>query len=118
MIDKKYIIIATNPTSKSEHTEEDSMLFLAKDEAVPGMLSAYIDICASLGANQEHLESLRQMRNRVIKYQIDNGSKVPDTLPGSEAERCLSGSVEDGSILPCQEEPTQETHSDAAPIEP
>ena len=39
-IDWKYKIQAVNPCSKNTHDENDSILFLAKDKAVPAMLRA------------------------------------------------------------------------------
>ena len=37
-IDRKYTILAVNPSSGREHTEEDSVLFLPKDRAFLAIL--------------------------------------------------------------------------------
>lgn len=66
-IDRKYKIAATNPCSGSHHDETDSMLFLAKDRAVPAMLHAYRAECARLGANPAHLESITLLIGMAAK---------------------------------------------------
>ncbi len=78
-IDRKYHIEASNPTSGSHHTEQDSILFLAKDAAVPDMLDAYSQKCIELGCSAHHLKSVELLRERVVKYQAEQGSKTADT---------------------------------------
>jgi len=90
-IDRKYKIQAVNPVSLKTHTEHDAVLFLAKDKALPDTISFYIDKCISLGANPEHIQSLELLYKRVVDYQLNVESKVPDTnLPG-EIARCING---------------------------
>lgn len=90
-IDRKYKIAATNPCSGSHHDETDSMLFLAKDRAVPAMLHAYRAECARLGANPAHLESITLLIGRVEAYQRDVAANVPDTDLPCEIRRCVDG---------------------------
>lgn len=90
-IDWKYKIQAVNPCSKNTHDENDSILFLAKDKAVPAMLRTYREECKRLGANPAHLESIALLIDRVEEYQHDTASKVPDTDLPCEIARCLSG---------------------------
>lgn len=90
-IDWKYEIQAINPCSKNTHDQNDSILFLAKDKAVPAMLRAYHEECRKLGANPAHLEAIELLHNRVEAYQCDIESKVPDTDLPCEIRRCVDG---------------------------
>lgn len=90
-IDRKYKIQATNPCSGSTHDETDSILFLAKDRAVPAMLRAYCEECARLGSNPAHIESISLLIDRVEEYQRENTSKIPDTDLPCEIARCIDG---------------------------
>ena len=90
-IDWKYKITAINPCSKSTHDENDSILFLAKDKAVPAMLRAYLAECERLGTNPAHLEAVALMLGRVEVYQRDIEAKVPDTDLPCEIDRCVNG---------------------------
>lgn len=90
-IDRKYRIAAVNPCSGNTHDESDSMLFLAKDKAVPAMLRTYRDESARLGANPAHIESIGLLIERVEQYQRDIEAKVPDTDLPCEIRRCVNG---------------------------
>ena len=90
-IDWKYKIHAINPCSKNEHTEEDSILFLAKDRAVPVMLRAYLSECERLKVNQAHLDTVQLLIKRVDDYQRDVNVKTPDTDLPCEIDRCVRG---------------------------
>ena len=90
-IDWKYKISAINPCSKNTHDENDSILFLAKDKAVPAMLLAYTAECERLGTTPAHLDSMRLLMARVDGYQRDIESKVPDTDLPCEIDRCVNG---------------------------
>ena len=90
-IDRKYTIKAVNPCSGNMHDENDSILFLAKDKAVPAMLRAYAAESERLGANPAHLESIALLIGRVEAYQLDVESKVPDTDLPCEIDRCVNG---------------------------
>lgn len=90
-IDWKYKIWAKNPCSGNTHTEADSILFLAKDRAVPAMLRAYLAECEKLGAGPAHLEAIRLLIGRVEHHQEVVESKVPDTDLPCEIARCTQG---------------------------
>lgn len=90
-IDRKYKINAVNPCSGNTHDENDSILFLAKDKAVPAMLRAYREECIRLGANPAHIESIALLIDRVERYQSYIASKVPDTDLPCEVRRCVDG---------------------------
>lgn len=91
-IDRKYIISALNPCSGAHHTQEDSVLFLAKDKAfLTAALPAYRAECVKLGANPAHIESIDLLIGRVQQYQDEIESKVPDTDLPCEIQRCIHG---------------------------
>ncbi len=90
-IDWKYKINAINPCSKNIHDENDSILFLAKDKAVPAMLRAYLAECERIGTNPAHLEAIVLLLGRVEAYQRDIEAKVPDTDLPCEVDRCVNG---------------------------
>ncbi|HBF42332.1 MAG TPA: hypothetical protein DDW42_01640 [Desulfobacteraceae bacterium] len=95
MIDRKYKILAINPVSGGIHTEDDAILFLAKDLAVIPMLEAYIEECELLGCEDTHLDGLNILVERVMKYQKDVDAKVPDTNRPGEIERTIKGLIAD-----------------------
>ena len=90
-IDRKYQIHAVNPCSRNTHSEYDSILFLAKDKAVPAMLRAYLKESEKLGANPAHLESIDLLIGRVEQYQREVEAKIPDTDLPCEIRRCVDG---------------------------
>lgn len=90
-IDWKYKIQAVNPCSMNTHDENDSILFLAKDSAVPAMLRAYLAECERLGTNPAHLEAISLLLGRVEAYQRDIDAKAPDTDLPCEIDRCVNG---------------------------
>lgn len=91
MIDRKYKILAVNPCSGNVHTEEDSVLFLAKDLALLPALEVYIEECEMLGCEDTHIDSLHLLRKRLEDYQRNIESKVPDTDTPCEIDRCIKG---------------------------
>ena len=93
MIDRKYRILAINPCKGAFHTEEDSILFLAKDRAVPVMLQAYRKECERIGCQPEHLESVNLLIDRVVDFQEQKGSKTPNTDTQCEIDRCIGGKL-------------------------
>ena len=100
-IDRKYQIRAVNPCSGNTHDESDSILFLAKDRAVPEMLRAYRAEIERLGANPAHLESIDLLLARVQHYQRVVESKIPDTDLPCEIRRCVDGEgIDDAAPKP------------------
>lgn len=91
-IDRKYTITASNPCSGSIHTEQDSVLFLAKDKAfLEGALPGYRAKCVEFGTNPAHIESIDLLTERIRTYQAKIEAKVPDTDLPCEIRRCVDG---------------------------
>jgi hypothetical protein len=101
MIDRKFTIKASNRGSGAKHTEEDSLLFLAKDKALLPMLRAYKRECKRLGAHTEHLDSIEDLIWRVKKWQTANKNlvKTPDTDPITEAFAFQEGFSTEGESM-------------------
>ena len=93
MIDRKFKFVATNPCKGNVYTEENAIVFVAKDKAVPRMLEAYIEKCKALRCGSDHIESLELLLERVVRYQIEIESRVPDTETPCEIDRCIGGKV-------------------------
>ncbi|MDO8357257.1 MAG: hypothetical protein Q7U76_12775 [Nitrospirota bacterium] len=91
MIDKKYKIQAVQAITKAKHTEQDSVLFLAKDKALPATLRFYSEECTRLGAANDQLQGIELLIGRVEDYQAKHAKKVKvaDIAPGKEAKRVL-----------------------------
>ncbi len=95
MIDRKYKFLAVNPVSGNIHTEDDAIVFLAKDLALMPALEAYIEECQLLGCEDTHIESFNLLIERVEKYQKNVTSKIPDTDRAGEIDRCIKGIFEE-----------------------
>ncbi len=89
-IDRKFRFVAVNPVNGKVYTEDNAVVFVAKDKAVPAMLQAYKLECARIGTNSEHIISVGLLQERVERYQADVESRVPDTV-GGEIARCIEG---------------------------
>ena len=86
-IDRKFKFIAVHTTKKTIFTEDDAVLFLAKDAALPATLKFYHQECRGMGADPKQLEGIKLLIDRVDQYQRMNPKrvKVPDVDDGPEA---------------------------------
>ena len=96
IIDRKFRILAVNPCTHKIYTERNSVLFVAKDKALPAALSAYRDECVRIKANPEHIKSVDLLIERVATFQKDVEVRIPDTVGNCEIGRCIGGIIEDG----------------------
>lgn len=89
-IDRKFLIHATSKISGNQYSQDDAVLFLAKDKAFLLTLPTYLEKCREVGAGPEQLVAVEMLIDRVKQYQADNPSvvKVPDVDPIKEAD-CL-----------------------------
>jgi hypothetical protein len=87
-IERKFRFLAVNPAKGTIYTEMDGMVFLAKDQFLPEVLSYYEDLCARRGAGKDQVEGVRLLRKRVVRWQQEHPEllKTPDVDPGREAE--------------------------------
>lgn len=91
IIDRKFKIVATQAITKAKHTEKDSVLFLAKDKALPATLGFYKEECQRLGAAPDQILGIEKLMERVNDFQVKYSKKVKvaDIAPGKEAKRLL-----------------------------
>jgi len=90
VIDRKFLINAINPINGKQYDSSSAILLCAKDKATPVALHAYQAECMRLGSNQEHIESMGYLIDRVLDFQSEVECRVPDTV-GDEIPRCLYG---------------------------
>lgn len=84
-IDRKFKISATANRSGKHYTEQNAVLFLAKDRAFALTLPDYIRHCREVGAAPEQIQAAELLLERVLKFQSENETKVPDVDPLAEA---------------------------------
>lgn len=87
-VDRKFKIKATCVAHDHVYTEQDSILFLAKDPAVPPTLEFYRRECQRLGADERQIKCIDLLIERVKKFQSENYDKVKvgDVDQGKEEE--------------------------------
>lgn len=93
IIDRKFKFVAVNPCNGKVYTEENAVVFCAKDKAFLQALRKYKYACKHYGSNCEHLESVGLLIDRVKHFQENVESKVPDTETDCEIDRCIGGNV-------------------------
>lgn len=77
-IDAKYTFVAVNPTTNNYHTHEDAFVVLAKDKAFLAVMPAYLEKLIEFGADERQIAAAEAMMRRIISFQSEFGSKVPD----------------------------------------
>jgi hypothetical protein len=90
-IDRKFIFTAVNPCNGKFYTEENAIVFCAKDAAVPKMLTEYLKKCEIIGCDSNHIHSISLLIERVLEYQEKIEKRVPDTKGECELARCIDG---------------------------
>lgn len=76
MIDTKFTFVAICREHNHEHTQDDGMVFLAKDKALPKTLRHYLSICQSMGADARQIQAVKALIKRVDQYQLDHPNQV------------------------------------------
>ena len=95
-IDRKFRFIGYNPSKHGTiYTEEDGVLFLAKDRAFLETLPTYREKLVELGADARQVAGVDLLIERVRRYQEENPRlvKVPDVDDGPEAAAVLRPNV-------------------------
>lgn len=83
-LDKKFTGIIVKDKDGTIVSPDRYIVFLATDNAVPKMLSAYYDECEKLGAADSQLDAVAGLMNDVEAWRRRNKEKckVPDTDVG------------------------------------
>ncbi len=89
-IDRKFVITATSRVSGKMYSENNAVLFLAKDKAFLLALPTYLEKCKEVGAGPDQIKAVELMIQRVEQYQTNNPTlvKIPDVDPVKESS-CL-----------------------------
>lgn len=95
-IDRKFSILARSREHGNQHTEDDAVLFLAKDKALPETLRFYREECERIGADARQLLGIALLCERVETYQRLHPErlKVPDVDESPEGDRIVRPNAE------------------------
>jgi|SRR2546422_4446793 len=91
-IDRKFSIQARCREHGHEHTEWTSVLFLAKDKALPATLRFYLGECRRIGADQRQLDGIILLISRVERFQAEHPGlvKIPDVDAGEQGDAIVA----------------------------
>jgi hypothetical protein len=83
-LDGKFHGVVVKNKDGSVVPQDQWMVFLAKDNAVPATLAFYQAECERLGAEPAQIEAVRAMRDRVDEWRRENPHllKTPDVQTG------------------------------------
>jgi ferredoxin len=83
-LDGKFHGVIVKNKDNTTVPQDQWIVFLAKDNALPATLSFYYDQCRDLGASMEQLEAVADLMNRVADWRKANPGqcKVPDVHHG------------------------------------
>lgn len=91
VLDRKFELLAVNPTNGKIYTQANAVVFAAHDAAFPVALSAYIEECKKIGATESQIVGATALLLRVKAFQKKVAKKVPDIVGNDEYERVLFG---------------------------
>jgi ABC-type thiamine transport system substrate-binding protein len=82
-LDLKFHGVVVKNKDQSIVPQDQWMVFLAKDAALPATLAFYYAECAHLGAALEQLEAIKELQFRVNMWRAEHAAmiKVPDVNP-------------------------------------
>ncbi len=83
-IDRKFLIEATSISSGNQYSQDDAVLFLAKDKAFLLTLPTYREKCVEVGAGPDQIKAVDMLIDRVAAFQANNPTKIPDVDPIKE----------------------------------
>lgn len=83
-LDGKFHGVVVKNKDGSVVPQDQWMVFLAKDNAVPATLAFYQKECERLGAAPEQIHAIGEMRARVAQWRKEHADlcKVPDVQSG------------------------------------
>lgn len=86
-MDLKFSGIITKNKDNTVVPQDQWLVFLIKDDAVPNMLEAYLQACVRLGAGRYQLEAIEDLQTRVSIWR------------GNHPELCKVPDVDDGELI-------------------
>lgn len=94
-IDRKYIFTGYNPINGKVVTQDNAVVFCAKDIVLLRTLPDYIDKAIAAGADNNTIESIKLLMGRIAEFQEKVECKIPD-IKGREVDRCIEGDMNAG----------------------
>jgi len=92
IVDRKFKFLAVNPCNHNIYTEENAIVFVAKDAGLLPMLDRYLKFCENAGCDSNHIESVELLMGRIRTFQ-GREIKLPDTNTPCEIDRCIGGKL-------------------------
>jgi len=92
MLDRKFKFLAVNPSNGKIFTENEGVVFLAKDDLFPPVLLRYYHlVCDAKGKESDEAKSVWLMLDRVLAWRGDHQDqlKLPDITGEEERQRLL-----------------------------
>ena len=89
-IDGKYTFLAINKCTGNSFDQTEGICFRVHDAALPVILKKYIEECRKLGADEGQILGCEKLLERVIKWQSENPSKVPDVSNDCELDHVVN----------------------------
>jgi hypothetical protein len=88
-IDRKFYFTAVSLKSKKKYSDNNAVVFLAKDALLPALLDHYYALCVEHKVDERQLKGVALLRERVMKFQAKHTKKVhvPDVDEGKEETR-------------------------------
>jgi hypothetical protein len=85
-IDRKYIFRAISINSGKKYTQNNAIIFLAKDELLPSILDKYIELLITKNADERQIKGVELLKDRVLTWQRKYEKKVslPNVQSGKE----------------------------------
>ena len=68
-VDRKFRFLAVCTEHGHPHSQEDAVVFLAKDKALPETLRYYREKCMELGCQDQQLLGITLLIERVLRWQ-------------------------------------------------
>jgi hypothetical protein len=90
-LDAKFYGEVRKAKDNSRVPDDEYVVFLAKDNAFCAILPAYLEECIRLGADQEQIDAVLQMMERLREWRANNPDRCK--TPDARGERLLD--VED-----------------------
>jgi len=88
MIDGKFIFEGHNPCTGKEVSHNNSFIIKASDPAALAICDIMMATYTAMGCQPEQVEGVRHLRDRVERYQEEQGIHKPD-VNACEIERII-----------------------------
>lgn len=85
-LDRKFTFVATKVKDCTNVTQEEAIIFLAKDNLVLPMLKYYLNMCLRNPVSDAQIKGVKLLIGRVEKWRHEHPSecKFPDIAEGVE----------------------------------